>query len=40
MRDIIFILVYLMVILSPFAIIGWIIYRMVKGSKGDDYSIK
>ena len=40
MREILFILVYLIILAAPLAGLAWLIYRLVKGNKGDDYSIK
>jgi hypothetical protein len=40
MRDIIFGLGFLLILVAPVAAIGWIIYRFVKGSSGNDYTIK
>lgn len=41
MEDLIKGLLYILVIaIVPVIAIGWLIYRLVKGSKGEDYSIK
>ncbi|HEY0429586.1 MAG TPA: hypothetical protein VGC76_17530 [Pyrinomonadaceae bacterium] len=40
MEDILKALLYLLVLLAPIGGLAWLIYRLVKGNKGDDYSIK
>ncbi len=39
MRELFFIVTYLLIILLPFAAFGWIVYRMIKGSGGSNNSI-
>ncbi len=40
MRDIIFGLGFLLIFAAALAALGWVVYRLVKGSGNYDYSIK
>lgn len=40
MGEVISLLLYLLVLMVPFIGIAWLLYRLLVGSKGDDYSIK
>jgi hypothetical protein len=40
MKDILILLGMLVIFLAPIVAIGWIVYRAIKGSGGDNYSIK
>jgi hypothetical protein len=40
MRDIIIGIGFLIILAAPIVALGWLIYRLIKGSGGNDYSIK
>lgn len=40
MRDVIFGIGFAIILVAPLIALAWILYRLIKGSKGNDYSIK
>jgi hypothetical protein len=40
MKDAIYLLGFLIILVAPLVALAWLVYRLVKGSKGNDYSIK
>jgi hypothetical protein len=40
MEEILRVLLYLLVLFAPLGGLAWLIYRLVKGNSGNNYSIK
>ena len=40
MRDLIFGIGFLLILAAPIVGLGWLVYRFIEGSGGNDYSIK
>lgn len=40
MKQAIYLIGFLIIMVAPLIALGWLVYRMIMGSKGSDYSIK